>query len=135
MPPASLPPTPDPGSSRSPDPSASGLPAAGGAGIADGGGDAPPGAGFSVSGTDSASSSSAAVPVAFGDSLSQFTALFGRAFDWAVPGLILSVPGLLLVLAIVAQAIGALAWLPLVRRRIGGFGLRFGRTVDRTRGA
>jgi hypothetical protein len=60
----------------------------------------------------------------FGDGLSQFTALFGRAFDWAVPGLLLSVPGLLLVLAIAAQAAGALAWLPIVRRRIGGFGLR-----------
>jgi hypothetical protein len=60
----------------------------------------------------------------FSDTLSQFAALFGRAFDWAVPGLLLSVPGLLLVLAIAAQAAGALAWLPLVRRRIGGFGLR-----------
>jgi hypothetical protein len=60
----------------------------------------------------------------FGDTSAQFVALFGRAFDWAVPGLLLSVPGMLLVLAIAAQAIGALAWLPLVRRRIGGFGLR-----------
>jgi hypothetical protein len=60
----------------------------------------------------------------FNDPLAQFAILFGRAFDWAVPGLVLSVPGLLLVLAIAAQAAGALAWLPLVRRRIGGFGLR-----------
>jgi hypothetical protein len=57
--------------------------------------------------------------------LSQF-ALFGNTFDWAIPGLILSVPGLLLVLAIAAQAVGALVWLPLVRRRIGSFGLRAG---------
>jgi hypothetical protein len=60
----------------------------------------------------------------FSDSFAEFTAMFGRAFDWAVPGLVLSIPGLLLVLAIAAQAAGALAWLPLVRRRIGGFGLR-----------
>jgi hypothetical protein len=60
----------------------------------------------------------------FSDDFAHFTALFGRAFDWAIPGLVLSIPGMLLVLAIGAQAIGALAWLPLVRRRIGGFGLR-----------
>jgi hypothetical protein len=43
---------------------------------------------------------------------------------WAVPSLILSVPGLLLVIAILAQAAGGLAWLPVVRRKVGGFGLR-----------
>jgi hypothetical protein len=43
---------------------------------------------------------------------------------WAVPSLILSVPGLLLVIAILAQAAGGLAWLPLVRRKLGGFGVR-----------
>ena len=46
---------------------------------------------------------------------------------WAVPSLILSVPGLLLVLAIAAQALGGLAWLPLARRKLGTFGLRNGR--------
>jgi hypothetical protein len=46
------------------------------------------------------------------------------AFLWAVPSLALSVPGLLLVAAILAQAAGGLAWIPIVRRRIGGFGLR-----------
>ena len=43
-------------------------------------------------------------------------------FEWAVPGAILAGPGLLLMLLIAAQAVGALAWLPLVRRRIGSFG-------------
>jgi VCBS repeat-containing protein len=47
----------------------------------------------------------------------------GRAFDWLVPGAMLTVPGLLLMLAIAAQAFGALAWLPLVRRKIGDFGI------------
>ena len=55
---------------------------------------------------------------------SGFTTPFGQGFAWAVPGLVLSVPGLLLVLAVIgAQAVGALAWLPVVRRRIGGFGI------------
>jgi VCBS repeat-containing protein len=42
---------------------------------------------------------------------------------WAVPSLALSVPGLLLVLAVIAQTLGATAWLPVVRRWLGGFGL------------
>jgi hypothetical protein len=40
---------------------------------------------------------------------------------WAYPAFVLSVPGLLLLAAIGAQAIGALSWLPLVRRRLGTF--------------
>ena len=56
---------------------------------------------------------------------SAFTNPFGQGFAWAVPGLVLSVPGLLIVLAVIAvQAIGAGAWLPIVRRRIGSFEVR-----------
>jgi hypothetical protein len=44
-------------------------------------------------------------------------------FAWAVPGALLGAPGLLLILVILAQSMGALSWLPLVRRKIGGFGL------------
>ena len=56
---------------------------------------------------------------------SGFATPFGEGFAWAVPGLVLSVPGLLLVLIVIlAQALGAFAWLPVVRRRIGAFGLR-----------
>ena len=56
---------------------------------------------------------------------SGFATPFGDGFAWAVPGLVLSVPGLLLVLIVIlAQALGAAAWLPVVRRRIGAFGLR-----------
>jgi hypothetical protein len=55
---------------------------------------------------------------------SGFDTPFGDGFEWAVPGLVLTVPGLLIVLtAVGAQAFGAAAWLPVVRRRIGGFGL------------
>jgi hypothetical protein len=45
------------------------------------------------------------------------------AFEWLVPSALLAGPGLLLILTVLAQTTGALAWLPVVRRRIGGFGL------------
>jgi hypothetical protein len=123
--------TAEPGSSEQPTASATPLaveprptPRDGpGAGpVAVGGGGDPPGAAFTFDalGSDAAATESGM----FSDSFAQFTALFGRAFDWAIPGLVLSIPGMLLVLAILAQTVGALAWLPLVRRRIGGFGLR-----------
>jgi hypothetical protein len=44
--------------------------------------------------------------------------------EWAYPAVALTIPGLLLLLAVAAQALGALAWLPVIRRRIGGFSLR-----------
>jgi len=66
---------------------------------------------------------------------SGFTTPFGDGFAWAVPGLVLSVPGLLIVLfAILAQALGAAAWLPVVRRRIGGFEGEGQRTRERSPG-
>lgn len=43
-------------------------------------------------------------------------------FLWSVPGLALSVPGLIVILTILAQAAGGLAWLPLVKRKIGSLG-------------
>ena len=49
-------------------------------------------------------------------------------FLWAVPSLVLSMPGLLVIVVILAQAVGGFAWLPLVRRKIGGFGLGHQRT-------
>jgi hypothetical protein len=49
-------------------------------------------------------------------------------FLWAVPSLVLSVPGVLVVVVILAQAVGGFAWLPHVRRKIGGFGLGQRRT-------
>jgi hypothetical protein len=47
-------------------------------------------------------------------------------FGWVVPGLVLSVPGMLVLLVIGMQALGGLAWLPVARRRIGAFGIRWG---------
>ena len=44
-------------------------------------------------------------------------------FSWQVPALVLSVPGLLVVVAVFLQVVGGLAWLPVIRRRLGGDGL------------
>ncbi len=49
--------------------------------------------------------------------------------SWAIPSLVLAVPGLLLVLAVLAQAVGGVLWLPVIRRRIGSFGVRGRRRV------
>jgi hypothetical protein len=46
------------------------------------------------------------------------------SFEWAVPTLVLSVPGLLLILAIAAQGGAGILSIPFVRRWLGGFGLR-----------
>ncbi len=51
-------------------------------------------------------------------------------FDWAVPTLALSVPGLLLILAVGAQAGAGLFSIPFVRRWLGSFGLRRRRHPD-----
>jgi hypothetical protein len=40
--------------------------------------------------------------------------------EWAVPTLLLTVPGLLLILAIIAQATIGFAFLPVARRWLGG---------------
>ena len=45
-------------------------------------------------------------------------------FLWAVPSLALSVPGVLVIVVILAQAAGGFAWIPVVRRKIGGFDFR-----------
>lgn len=55
------------------------------------------------------------------------------AFVWAVPAIALSVPGILIVLVILAQVGAGAAWLPIARRKVGGFG--FGRSRDGQRRA
>jgi hypothetical protein len=59
----------------------------------------------------------AEVPVALQPDL---TLTFGTDFQWVVPGLVLTFPGLLIVAIVALQAAGALAWIPVVRRRLGG---------------
>jgi hypothetical protein len=48
-----------------------------------------------------------------------FGQLPGGLLSWSYPALVLTIPGLLLLLAIAAQALGALAWIPIVRRSLG----------------
>ena len=48
---------------------------------------------------------------------------------WAVPGLSFTVSGLIVIIAIMAQTGGGLIWLPVARRKIGSFGLRFRRST------
>jgi hypothetical protein len=43
--------------------------------------------------------------------------------DWAVPTLTVTVSGLLLMLAVLAQLSTGALWLPVVRRWLGGFGV------------
>jgi hypothetical protein len=45
------------------------------------------------------------------------------SFEWLIPSLVVSGPGLLVLLVIGAQLLAGAAWLPLVRRDIGDFGL------------
>lgn len=44
---------------------------------------------------------------------------FGSDFAWLVPGLVLTLPGVLIILVVGLQALGALAWVPMIRRRLG----------------
>jgi hypothetical protein len=47
-------------------------------------------------------------------------AMGAMGFEWAVPTLVLTVPGLLLIVAVTAQAAIGVAFLPLVRRFLSG---------------
>ncbi len=42
--------------------------------------------------------------------------LVGNPFDWIVPGAPVALPGLLVIVFVALQAVGALAWIPAVRR-------------------
>ena len=58
----------------------------------------------------------------FDDRLGGFDGFGG--FEWAVPAIVLAVPGLLLIVALLAQAAIGVVWLPMVRRHLAGVGLR-----------
>jgi hypothetical protein len=53
------------------------------------------------------------------------------SFEWLIPSLIVSVPGLLVVILIGAQLLVGAVWLPLVRRDMGDFGLGSSRSGRR----
>jgi hypothetical protein len=116
---------PDPLPTRAPsrDGQLPGPISSGGSGPTDG----PGGGGFSIGneGTRSAAGDDGAVVRGLDGALvSALQELPGGMLAWSYPALVLGVPGLLLVAAVLAQAVGALAWIPVVRRTLGGFGLR-----------
>jgi hypothetical protein len=47
----------------------------------------------------------------------------GLIGPFVVPGFLAAASGSLLILLMLAQAVGTLAWLPVVRRRVGSFGI------------
>ncbi len=49
---------------------------------------------------------------------------FGFIGPFVVPGFLAAASGFLIILLLLAQTFGALVWLPVVRRRVGSFGLR-----------
>ena len=75
------------------------------------------------------------VTTSFGstDGLFEFTGLFdgfGSSFAWAMPAAMLGVPGLLFMIAVAAQLLGAAAWVPAIRRMLAGVGVRRRSSAD-----
>ncbi len=56
------------------------------------------------------------------------------SFDWFIPGFFVTLPGLLVILAVLAQVIAGAGWLPIVRRELGDIGVRRRRRLGRTEG-
>lgn len=117
----SAPPSPD-GSGATPTPGASDAPVGAGGIVTGGtGGGAPPGDRFARPGDRFVLSPFEPLGI---------DAIFDASFDgfgsveWAVPAFALGVPGLLLILAVGAQGLVSAAWLPMVRRWLGAFGVR-----------
>jgi Bacterial Ig domain len=118
-------PTGSPGPSGTSSPSGApstgspGGPTVGGGGIASSGG------GGTTGPSEQPPALQAAAPFTIGDpgdagtvELDASTVGFS-SFEWAVPALVLTVPGLLLVLAVAVEALIGLAWIPVARRWVG----------------
>jgi Bacterial Ig domain len=116
-------PTPTPGAdsptdpSSEPDPSASSGTGALGAGSSSDGSGPPPAPGLSLVPAALAGETSNVGPIAFGS-----FGTIGLGIDWVVPTVLLTVPGILLLVIGLAQVFGGLVWLPLIRRWLRGDG-------------
>lgn len=95
-----------------------------GAGGANGAAASPPPDRFTIGSVDQTGSGASSGGGSDFTSLTTKLAGFGGMLTWAIPSLVLSVPGLLLVLAMLAQIGGAAVWLPIVRRSMGMVGGR-----------
>ena len=67
------------------------------------------------------------IPAGLDDPVTFEGGAVGIIGPFVVPGFLAAASGFLLILLMLAQALGALAWLPVVRRRVGSFGMRPGR--------
>ncbi|HET9498043.1 MAG TPA: hypothetical protein VFP83_06930 [Candidatus Limnocylindria bacterium] len=105
--------TPTPTETHSPTPSASPLPALEGVGPA-----TPPSASGAAQTVGRLAPFSDGQTSSFGIGTEVFALLDGPLL-WFIPGAAVAVPGLLVVLFIALQALGALAWVPAVRRMSG----------------
>jgi hypothetical protein len=81
----------------------------------------------------------AQVTTSFGsaDELFDFAGVFGGfdgSFAWAMPAAMLGVPGLLFMIAVAAQLLGAAAWVPAIRRLLAGIGIRRRSSAARSQG-
>ncbi len=63
------------------------------------------------------------IPVGLGGTVDLDGGGIGIIGPFVVPGFLAAASGLLLILLMLAQTLGALAWLPVVRRRVGSFGI------------
>ena len=109
--------TASPSPTHTPEATTAGGSSPGGGGTNGGSGTEPPVAApalvFQVGSSEAAEIDAASVTLA--------AAVLGSlgVFRWAVPGALAATPGLIVLLAILAQTGGGLAWLPIVRRKIG----------------
>ena len=114
-------PTPGPESSTDPSsqpgPSASSGQGALAAGSSSDGSGPPPPPGLSVAPAELAGVTSKVGPIAFGS-----FGTVGLGIEWVVPTVLLTVPGILLLVIGLAQVFGGLVWLPLIRRWLRGDG-------------
>ena len=112
-------------------PPGSGANGSGGGDDGGGGSGATDGSGAASSGSSAATGTDADGPVftIAGDGPDPVVPMMNAEFagfdgiDWAVPALTLSVPGLLLMLAVLAQLTAGAIWLPMTRRWLGAFGI------------
>jgi hypothetical protein len=143
LPPVQIIPTPPPGSpapsstaapsATSPletrDPAATPRPGGGGGSFLPGGNDG----GAGGAGGPTGAQGGFGIPDGGFGTFEGFDAVELSGFDWAVPSLALSVPGLLLIIAVLAQGGAGILSIPFVRRSLGSFGLRRRREESQAR--